>query len=191
MSPDIYNFHSPSVDYLFKFLIIGSAGSGKSCILHNFIENKCECHRLVDIAIWTSRDVIIKVGSCLAGQMTDREVVSAVDLCVFVSFAVKEDSSHTIGVEFGSRIVNVGGKAIKLQIWDVSSAGKQTLNSSDPKLPLFHSSRPPAKSASVQSPAATTVEPLVPSSAMTRPPANHSTRSRTGSTTRELWQVRT
>lgn len=35
-------------------------------------------------------------------------------------FAVKEDSSHTIGVEFGSRIVNVGGKAIKLQIWDVS-----------------------------------------------------------------------
>lgn len=29
-------------DYLFKFLIIGSAGSGKSCLLHHFIENKCE-----------------------------------------------------------------------------------------------------------------------------------------------------
>lgn len=29
-------------DYLFKFLIIGSAGSGKSCLLHQFIENKCE-----------------------------------------------------------------------------------------------------------------------------------------------------
>lgn len=28
-------------DYLFKFLIIGSAGSGKSCLLHQFIENKC------------------------------------------------------------------------------------------------------------------------------------------------------
>lgn len=39
---------------------------------------------------------------------------------VYLFFAVKEDSSHTIGVEFGSRIVNVGGKAIKLQIWDVS-----------------------------------------------------------------------
>lgn len=29
-------------DYLFKFLIIGSAGSGKSCLLHHFIESKCE-----------------------------------------------------------------------------------------------------------------------------------------------------
>lgn len=33
-------------------------------------------------------------------------------------YLVKEDSSHTIGVEFGSRVVNVGGKTIKLQIWD-------------------------------------------------------------------------
>jgi len=71
---------SESYDYLFKFLIIGSAGSGKSCILHNFIENK-----------------------------------------------FKEDSSHTIGVEFGSRIVNVGGKAIKLQIWD--TAGQERFRS--------------------------------------------------------------
>ena len=30
------------LDYLFKFLIIGSAGVGKSCILHQFMENKCK-----------------------------------------------------------------------------------------------------------------------------------------------------
>lgn len=30
------------VDFLFKFLVIGSAGAGKSCILHHFIENKCK-----------------------------------------------------------------------------------------------------------------------------------------------------
>uniref|UniRef100_U5EJ77 small monomeric GTPase n=1 Tax=Corethrella appendiculata TaxID=1370023 RepID=U5EJ77_9DIPT len=71
---------SESYDYLFKFLIIGSAGVGKSCILHNFIENK-----------------------------------------------FKDDSSHTIGVEFGSRIVNVGGKQIKLQIWD--TAGQERFRS--------------------------------------------------------------
>ncbi len=29
-------------DFLFKFLVIGSAGTGKSCILHQFIENKCK-----------------------------------------------------------------------------------------------------------------------------------------------------
>ena len=33
---------------------------------------------------------------------------------------VKEDSSHTIGVEFGSKIIEVGGKKIKLQIWDTA-----------------------------------------------------------------------
>lgn len=33
---------------------------------------------------------------------------------------VKQDSSHTIGVEFGSKVVNIGGKAIKLQIWDTA-----------------------------------------------------------------------
>lgn len=41
--------------------------------------------------------------------------------------SVKEDSSHTIGVEFGSRIVNVGGKSVKLQIWD--TAGQERFRS--------------------------------------------------------------
>uniref|UniRef100_A0A8C8RFL8 RAB4B, member RAS oncogene family n=1 Tax=Pelusios castaneus TaxID=367368 RepID=A0A8C8RFL8_9SAUR len=59
--------------FLFKFLVIGSAGTGKSCLLHQFIENK-----------------------------------------------FKQDSNHTIGVEFGSKVVNVGGKTVKLQIWDTA-----------------------------------------------------------------------
>ncbi len=33
---------------------------------------------------------------------------------------VKADSTHTIGVEFGSRVVDVGGKQIKLQVWDTA-----------------------------------------------------------------------
>ncbi|XP_073405353.1 ras-related protein Rab-4B isoform X3 [Dendrobates tinctorius] len=67
-------------DFLFKFLVIGSAGTGKSCLLHQFIESK-----------------------------------------------FKQDSNHTIGVEFGSRIVNVGGKSVKLQIWD--TAGQERFRS--------------------------------------------------------------
>uniref|UniRef100_A0A0G4I3K2 Uncharacterized protein n=1 Tax=Chromera velia CCMP2878 TaxID=1169474 RepID=A0A0G4I3K2_9ALVE len=67
-------------DYLFKFIIIGDAGSGKSCLLHQFIENK-----------------------------------------------FKKGSSHTIGVEFGSKIIDVGGKKIKLQIWD--TAGQERYRS--------------------------------------------------------------
>ncbi|KAI6071915.1 Ras-related protein Rab-4 [Aix galericulata] len=60
-------------DFLFKFLVIGNAGTGKSCLLHQFIEKK-----------------------------------------------FKDDSNHTIGVEFGSKIINVGGKYVKLQIWDTA-----------------------------------------------------------------------
>jgi len=39
------------LDYLFKFLVIGSAGTGKSCLLHQFIENKCKYnieYRIID-----------------------------------------------------------------------------------------------------------------------------------------------
>lgn len=67
-------------DYLFKFLVIGSAGTGKSCILHHLLESK-----------------------------------------------FKGDSTHTIGVEFGSKVVAAGGKTVKLQIWD--TAGQERFRS--------------------------------------------------------------
>uniref|UniRef100_A0A4W5K5E9 RAB4B, member RAS oncogene family n=1 Tax=Hucho hucho TaxID=62062 RepID=A0A4W5K5E9_9TELE len=73
------SIHSET-NFLFKFLVIGSAGAGKSCLLHQFIETK-----------------------------------------------FKQDSNHTIGVEFGSRVVNVGGKTVKLQIWD--TAGQERFRS--------------------------------------------------------------
>ncbi len=60
-------------DYILKFIIIGDAGSGKSCVLHQFIEGR-----------------------------------------------QKKSSSHTIGVEFGSKIIQVGNHRVKLQIWDTA-----------------------------------------------------------------------
>ncbi|EGD81649.1 hypothetical protein PTSG_02365 [Salpingoeca rosetta] len=71
---------SESYDFLFKFLVIGNANTGKSCILHQFIENK-----------------------------------------------FKSDSTHTIGVEFGSKVINCGGKSVKLQVWD--TAGQERFRS--------------------------------------------------------------
>jgi len=60
-------------EYIFKYIIIGDMGVGKSCLLHQFTEKK------------------------------------------FIP-----DSPHTIGVEFGTRIIEVMGKKIKLQIWDTA-----------------------------------------------------------------------
>uniref|UniRef100_A0A7S4PAY2 Ras-related protein Rab-4 n=1 Tax=Paramoeba aestuarina TaxID=180227 RepID=A0A7S4PAY2_9EUKA len=72
-SPDTY-------DLLFKFIVIGDASVGKSCLLHSFLEEK-----------------------------------------------FKKNSSHTIGVEFGSKVLDVSGKNVKLQIWD--TAGQERFRS--------------------------------------------------------------
>ncbi len=42
-------------------------------------------------------------------------------------YTVKRNSSHTIGVEFGSKIIKIGSKTIKLQIWD--TAGQERFRS--------------------------------------------------------------
>jgi len=60
-------------EFIFKYIIIGDIGCGKSCILHQFTELK-----------------------------------------------FTQDSPHTIGVEFGTQIIEVMGKRIKFQIWDTA-----------------------------------------------------------------------
>jgi len=68
MTSGPYNY-----SYIFKFIIIGDMGVGKSCLLHQFTEKK------------------------------------------FMS-----DCPHTIGVEFGTRIIEVQAQKIKLQVWDTA-----------------------------------------------------------------------
>lgn len=46
--------------------------------------------------------------------------ISLIFFLFLIFFLVKDDSNHTIGVEFGSKIINVGGKYVKLQIWDTA-----------------------------------------------------------------------
>ncbi|KAF0989486.1 hypothetical protein HZS_3431 [Henneguya salminicola] len=69
-----------SFSYLFKYIVIGDTGVGKSCLLLQF---------------------------------TDKRFQPVHDL--------------TIGVEFGSRVINIDNKDIKLQIWD--TAGQESFRS--------------------------------------------------------------
>lgn len=47
--------------------------------------------------------------------MNKRSHVSLLSCC-----PVMADCPHTIGVEFGTRIIEVSGQKIKLQIWDTA-----------------------------------------------------------------------
>ena len=67
-------------DSLFKFIIIGDTGIGKSCVLKRLVENE-----------------------------------------------FKEDHDVTVGVEFGSYLIKVEDKTLKLQIWD--TAGQESFRS--------------------------------------------------------------
>ncbi|GFE54080.1 GTP-binding protein yptV4 [Babesia ovis] len=69
-----------SYKYLFKYIIIGDTGVGKSCLLLRFTDKR-----------------------------------------------FKPDHDLTIGVEFGTRLINVKGDSIKLQIWD--TAGQESFRS--------------------------------------------------------------
>lgn len=74
MSSSLRTTGSPfNYSYIFKYIIIGDMGVGKSCVLHQFTERK------------------------------------------FIP-----DCPHTIGVEFGTRIIDLGDTKIKLQIWDTA-----------------------------------------------------------------------
>eukprot|EP00301_Raphidiophrys_heterophryoidea_P025184 c8392_g1_i3.p1 GENE.c8392_g1_i3~~c8392_g1_i3.p1 ORF type:complete len:231 (-),score=56.39 c8392_g1_i3:262-879(-) len=67
-------------EFTLKFIVVGDTGTGKSCMLHHYVEGK------------------------------PRKV-----------------HAPTIGVEFGSKMIKLDGKSIKLQIWD--TAGQERFSS--------------------------------------------------------------
>jgi Ras-related protein Rab-2A len=69
-----------SYNYLFKYIIVGDSGSGKSCLLLRFTDNRFENYHDV-----------------------------------------------TIGVEFGTKIINIDHTPIKIQVWD--AAGQESFRS--------------------------------------------------------------
>jgi len=71
---------SSSFDHIFKVIIVGSSGVGKSCLLLQFTDRRFE-----------------------AGHDT------------------------TIGVEFGSRVVDVEGRRVKLQGWDTAGQARERI----------------------------------------------------------------
>ena len=99
-----------SYAYLFKYIVIGDTGASGRRFRARVVV-------FARVAVEDSRrrlansDSLSRAGvgkSCLLLQFTDRRFQNVHDL--------------TIGVEFGSRMVSVADKQVKLQIWDTVSA---------------------------------------------------------------------
>lgn len=67
-------------DLTLKFIIIGDPSTGKTCLMHQWVDGTCPT-----------------------------------------------ETSHTVGVEFGSRIIQLGETSVKLQCWD--TAGQERFRS--------------------------------------------------------------
>lgn len=83
-----------SYGYIFKYIIIGRNGLRKREYFP------------YEINVVTGDMGVGK--SCLLHQFTEKKFMAS--------------CPHTIGVEFGTRIIEVDKQKIKLQIWDVSDA---------------------------------------------------------------------
>ncbi|KAG6430807.1 hypothetical protein SASPL_108880 [Salvia splendens] len=93
---------NPEYDYLFKLLLIGDSGVGKSCLLLRF-------------AIKANRGLVKHSAFALDGP----------------DDSYLESYISTIGVDFKIRTVEQDGKTIKLQIWDTAGQERfRTITSS-------------------------------------------------------------
>ncbi|KAI2664171.1 Ras-related protein Rab-14 [Labeo rohita] len=84
--------------YIFKYIIIGDMGVGKSCLLHQFTEKKCEYERLSGLSL-----------SMLNTHDADQHPEPH-----------KRALCYKQTASFGTRIIEVSGQKIKLQIWDTA-----------------------------------------------------------------------
>lgn len=110
---------SSQYSYIFKYIIVGDMGVGKSCLLHQFTEQKCKYPPGESVA--TTRMPGYAICAYYAHRADRTEANSKTVFFIFLfSLKVTADCPHTIGVEFGTRIIEVSGKKIKLQIWDTA-----------------------------------------------------------------------
>ena len=122
-----------SYAYLFKYIIIGDTGVGKSCLLLQFTDKRFQpVHDLtIGEQLWnhrlhTWRDVAWR-------HVMWHDVTSHHDVAwrgvkfnlktTWILRKVYQQSMYVCcsGVEFGARMITIDGKQVKLQIWDTVS----------------------------------------------------------------------
>uniref|UniRef100_A0A8C7R697 Ras-related protein Rab-1A n=1 Tax=Oncorhynchus mykiss TaxID=8022 RepID=A0A8C7R697_ONCMY len=120
---------NPEYDYLFKLLLIGDSGVGKSCLLLRFAVSN----------FLLSRWIFCHVDILKNNSLTSQELYCTLSThrnFLFFLFSLQDDTYtesyiSTIGVDFKIRTIELDGKTIKLQIWDTAGQERfRTITSS-------------------------------------------------------------
>ena len=109
MASGPYNY-----SYIFKYIIIGDMGVGKSCLLHQFTEKKCKLFFWAEIEIKASPFFQLwQIALTLLGSNSEHELLR---------FGPEDFINNYISSYF-----QVSGQKIKLQIWDTAGQERWTI----------------------------------------------------------------
>ena len=104
-------------DYLFKLVLIGDSGVGKSCLLLRFAVSD---NFLIVVDEKCIQVCIVNTNIRLFSNDGRRLTISALLVHFFQDDAFTESYISTIGVDFRFRTVKIDKKTVKLQIWDTA-----------------------------------------------------------------------
>jgi GTPase SAR1 family protein len=101
--------------YLFKLIIVGDTGVGKSCLLLQFTDQRFQPVHDLTIGKNTSSRKYVKIEFVRLPTNSNTTVPNPATMCL-VTFSFVNVCQ---GVEFGARIIQLDeNKCVKLQIWD-------------------------------------------------------------------------
>jgi len=98
-----------SYDYLFKVLLIGDSGVGKTCILCRFANNEFNRSHISTIGKFTSKSSYFKSLLASAGCLLKYLLLIVYILLLTIGVST--------GIDFKMKTIIVEGKRIRIQMW--------------------------------------------------------------------------
>lgn len=100
---------SKNYDYLFKVLLCGDSGVGKTCLLCQFVDNEVRKSHIATIGRCWLDSYVTRVCMCPKRLLSSSKFMYSGTNLVFPCI--------NVGIDFKLKTLEVKGKRIRLQIW--------------------------------------------------------------------------